>query len=226
MIWPYDQIDWDREVLTENARLFKGESKKVIIKPSRGGEGIRDIFWHSDTGDPIFISRLKQNIDSTDIRNSSWEVTVHNPFGNDVYVEIFGLQEMISVWVDVDTIGDPEPFIQLLNKKQAGSSVIKEYWKYLDKHVKPSTHTNPIDVDPFQTTQLIRFDPTGPNRRLREIYWTSQYEDDLVLLGLKKRNIADGSLEIKLHNSSNRKTQISVYGIEEEYVGKIKGEEI
>ncbi|QWQ28444.1 hypothetical protein JNUCC22_19275 [Bacillus sp. JNUCC-22] len=223
MLWDYNPIEWGKEVRTENARLFKGECKLVKIE----GEDIRDIFWHSDTGDPIFITRLKQNALSTTTRRRFWEVTVHNPFGNDVYVEIYGLDEMKGIWVDVDTINDhPDPFIQLSGRaERPGTLAKREFWKTLDKHVEPVSHTNPIDLSHYSTTDLITLNPSGSNRRLKDIYWITQFDKDCVLLGYKKRNISDGSFEIKLHNATNNKTQVSVYGIEEEYIGKIEGAE-
>ncbi|MGE1022270.1 hypothetical protein [Bacillus cereus] len=218
-MWPYHELEWSKIIRTENARLFKGESKKIIIKPlSQGLSRISNIFWHSDTGHPIFISQKKQKVINDQLRGD-WEVIVHNPFGDDVYVELTGVQEGDSVWVDVDTIGDPEPFaIGLHNITNSIALSEKEFWKVIDL---PVSIPNPIELKPFETSGSIIIQPSKSKRRIRDIYWISDLESALVLQGMQKRDIPTGNWEIMLHNASNKKIKVDVFGIEEEQIGKI-----
>ncbi|PFL58911.1 hypothetical protein COJ27_26045 [Bacillus cereus] len=218
--WPYHELESSKIVRTENARLFKGESKKIIVRPlPQGLSRISNIFWHSDTGHPIFISQKKQKVFDDQLRGD-WEVTVHNPFGDDVYVELTGIQEGDSVWVDVDTIGDPEPFaIGLHNIKTSHAPSKKEFWKVINL---PVPVQSPIVLEPFQTSGSIIIQPSKSiGRRIRDIYWISDLENALVLQGMQKRDIANNQWEIMLHNASNKRIKVDVFGIEEEYVGKI-----
>ncbi|KRF18403.1 hypothetical protein ASG93_10090 [Paenibacillus sp. Soil787] len=200
-------------------------TKEILIdlmldERTRENHRIKDIFWFSDNGVPVFISKITEVT-----RNVRWKVRLHSPFKDDTYVLVFALLEEDKGLVEVDEIGSPDPLsehgliaVQSLSATQGFS----EYWRHVDGR-NPAPES-PITIAAFSTSPPIKLTPTANQqiyRRIRSCFWVPDNPDALIILGMKKRDPQIGEWEILLHNSYNKPVSVEVYSIEEEYIGAV-----